>query len=279
MCIKKIFKKVKYTFFEDKRIALIRLEGIIADTSALPMATKISDAIDKVKDKGIKALILRINSPGGTVGASQEIFDKVKKLKNDGIKVVVSMGDVTASGGLYVAVAADKIVANPGTVTGSIGVIMKSGVLKDLYKKIGIEHDVIKSGKFKDILSDLKHMGKEEQEILQEMVDDTYYQFISAISVERNMHIEDVKKFADGRVFTGNQAKQLGLVDEIGSLKDAENIAKELAGIVGEPDIIEIEPQKSLFQKISKMSLEQVLDGVSFNSVYSSIPLWLMKQI
>ncbi|MFA6989548.1 MAG: signal peptide peptidase SppA [Candidatus Gastranaerophilaceae bacterium] len=278
MCIKKILKKLKYTFFEDKRIALIRLEGIIADTSALPVASKISEAIDKVQEKEIKALILRINSPGGTVGASQELFDKIKKLKDHGVKVVVSMGDVAASGGLYIAVAADKIVANPGTVTGSIGVIIKAGILKELYKKIGLEHDIVKSGKFKDILSDLKHMSKEDQEILQEMVDDTYYQFITAISTERKINIEDVKKFADGRVFTGNQAKQLGIVDETGSLKDAENLAKKLAGIEGEPDIIEIEPQKSFFQKISKLSLDQVLNGVSFNSIYSNIPLWILKR-
>jgi protease IV len=278
MCIKKLFKKIKYSFLKDKRIALIRLEGIIADTMALPVAAKISEAMDKVKEKDIKALILRINSPGGTVGASQELFDKIKKLKDDGVKVVVSMGDVAASGGLYVAVAADKIIANPGTVTGSIGVIIKAGVLKELYKKIGLEHDVVKSGKFKDILSDLKHMSNEDQEILQEMVDDTYYQFISAISTERNLNIEDVKKFADGRVFTGNQAKQLGIVDEIGSLKDAENLAKKLANIEGKPEIVEIEPQKSLFQKLSKLSLDQILDGVSFNSVYSNIPLWILKR-
>ena len=145
--------KIKYTVFKDKRIALIKLEGIILDSGYLSSSSKIIESLKNVKTLGIKTIVLRINSPGGTVGASQEIYTEIKKLQKDGTKVVVSLGDVAASGGLYVAVAGDKIVSNPGTVTGSIGVIIKSSVIKDLYKKIGIEHQIVKSGPYKDILS------------------------------------------------------------------------------------------------------------------------------
>ena len=257
--------KIKYTVFKDKRIALIKLEGIILDSGYLSSSSKIIESLKNVKTLGIKTIVLRINSPGGTVGASQEIYTEIKKLQKDGTKVVVSLGDVAASGGLYVAVAGDKIVSNPGTVTGSIGVIIKSSVIKDLYKKIGIEHQIVKSGPYKDILSQTRFFTDEEKTILQELIDVTYNQFIKTISENRNIDIEEVKKFADGRIFTGDQAKEYGIVDSIGSQSDAIDLAAELAEIKGEPVVIEITSKKSLLQKISGANVSALLEKAGIN--------------
>ena len=270
--------KIKYTVFKDKRIALIKLEGIILDSGYLSGSSKIIESLKNVKTLGIKTIVLRINSPGGTVGASQEIYTEIKKLQKDGTKVVVSLGDVAASGGLYVAVAGDKIVSNPGTVTGSIGVIIKSSVIKDLYKKIGIEHQIVKSGPYKDILSQTRFFTDEEKTILQELIDVTYNQFIKTISENRNIDIEEVKKFADGRIFTGDQAKEYGIVDSIGSQSDAIDLAAELAEIKGEPVVVEITSKKSLLQKISGANVSAILEKAGINSVHSRIPLWIMPE-
>jgi protease IV len=270
--------KIKYTLLKDNRIALIKLEGIILDSGYLPTSSKIIESLKEAKTLGIKNIVLRINSPGGTVGASQEIYTEIKKLQKDGTKVVVSLGDVAASGGLYIAVAGDKVVSNPGTVTGSIGVIIKSSVIKDLYKKIGIEYQVVKSGPYKDILSQTRFFTDEEKLILQEMIDVTYNQFVKTISENRNIDVEEVKKFADGRIFTGDQAKEYGLVDQIGSQSDAIDLAAEFAEIKGEPRVIELEPKKSLLQKISGASMSEILEKAGINSIHSKMPLWLMPE-
>lgn len=276
--LKEGINKLKYTLFKDNRVALIKLEGIIIDSGYFPMASKTIESLKEVKKLGIKTVVLRINSPGGTVGASQEIYSEIKKLQKDGIKVIVSLGDVAASGGLYVAAAGDKIVSNPGTVTGSIGVIIKSSVIKDLYKKIGIEHQVVKSGPYKDILSQTRFFTDEEKAILQELIDVTYNQFVTAISEDRNIPAEEVKKFADGRIFTGDQAKEYGLVDRIGSQTDAIDYAAELAEIKGEPAVIEISHKKSILQKLTGASMSEMLEKAGINSLHSSIPLWLMPE-
>lgn len=276
--LKEGINKLKYTLFKDNRVALIKLEGIIIDSGYFPMASKTIESMKEVKTLGIKTVVLRINSPGGTVGASQEIYSEIKKLQKDGIKVVVSLGDVAASGGLYVAAAGDKIVSNPGTVTGSIGVIIKSSVIKDLYKKIGIEHQVVKSGPYKDILSQTRFFTDEEKAILQELIDVTYNQFVTAISEDRNIPAEEVKKFADGRIFTGDQAKEYGLVDRIGSQTDAIDYAAELAEIKGEPVLIEISHKKSILQKLTGTSMSEIMEKAGINSLHSRIPLWLMPE-
>mgnify|MGYP001615086616 FL=1 len=164
-----------------------------------------------------------------------DLWQKEKKQK----KVVASMGTVAASGGYYVACASDWIVANPGTLTGSIGVIMEFANLEGLFKKIGVEGVVIKSGKHKDIGSPFRSITKDEKELLQAIIDDVYAQFISAVADGRKMKPEAVKELADGRIFTGRQAKELKLVDELGTMQDAINITARLAGIKGEPGIIE----------------------------------------
>ncbi|MDD3149774.1 MAG: signal peptide peptidase SppA [Candidatus Gastranaerophilales bacterium] len=279
MNIKKFLNSIKYTLLKDKRIALIKLDGIILETSQFPIASSIIDAFYDAKKQGIKAVVFRINSPGGTVGASQEIYEAIKTIQKDGIKVIASFGDVAASGGVYAGVAADKIVSAPGTVTGSIGVIIKSSVMKDLYKKIGVKPEVVKSGKYKDILSNAKYLSGEERQILQEMIDNTYEQFVKVIATERNMEIKDVKKFADGRIFTGLQAKELGLIDEIGSLKTAINLAVEMLEIKGEPQIIDITPKKSFMQKITGISTNKLFKSIGISELPMGIPLWLMEEL
>ncbi len=272
----KDFDKVKYALFEDKRVGIIKMDGIILDTKLFPFASRIIESFDTASKQGIKAVVLRINSPGGTVGASQEIFREIKKCREKGMKVVVSLGDVAASGGLYVAVGADKIMSNPGTVTGSIGVIIKSSVIKDFYKKIGIESQTVKSGEYKDILSNTKYLSSEEKEILQELIDSTYEQFVREISENRAIDMEEVKKFADGRIFSGTQAKNLGLVDEIGSQSDAVELAAKLAGIKGKPIPFNISPKKTLLQKFTGSNLNEILENAGLNAFYKKTPLWLM---
>ncbi|MEK6656015.1 MAG: signal peptide peptidase SppA [Nitrospirota bacterium] len=218
-----------------EKIAIINIKGVIVDSkSTVREIRKYAD------NPSVKAVIVRIDSPGGGVVASQEIYEELKWLKEKKQKkVVASMGTVAASGGYYVACASDWIVANPGTLTGSIGVIMEFANLEGLFKKIGVEGVVIKSGKHKDIGSPFRSITKDEKELLQAIIDDVYAQFISAVADGRKMKPEAVKELADGRIFTGRQAKELKLVDELGTMQDAINITARLAGIKGEPGIIE----------------------------------------
>lgn len=275
----KFCKKLKYKLIKDNRVALIKLEGIIIDSNIAPVASKLIECFDQVKKQNIKAVVFRINSPGGTVGASQEIYSAIKKLQDkEDVKVVASFGDISASGGVYVGVAADKIIANPGTITGSIGVIIKMGIIKDLYKKIGIDHEVIKSGEFKDILSNTKHLSDKDKEVLQSMIDSTYEEFVNVVAKERNLEVDIVKQFADGRIFTGRQAKELGLIDEIGTQKDAIDLAIELAKIEGEPNIVEITPKKTFMQKITGASVKEFFENANLNSLYNGVPLWMMER-
>lgn len=191
------------------------------------------------KDKEIKGVLLRINSPGGASAASQEVYQEVLKVKKAGKVVVVSMGDVAASGGYWIACAADKIVANPATMTGSIGVIMPLKNVQELLDKIGIQPETIKSGKYKDMGSSSRPLTPEERQLLQAMVDDIYQQFVDVVVAGRKMPKEQVVAVADGRVFTGRQAKELGLVDELGNYYDALDLLAKLSNIRGEPVIKE----------------------------------------
>jgi len=207
----------------------------------LPGADRVTSELRKIsKITTIKAVVLRINSPGGSIGAVQEIYEEVNRLKEKGKKVVVSMGDVGASGAYYIACAADKIVANPGTITGSIGVLMSLGNMEELFRKIGIKVEVIKRGKHKDIGSLSREMTAEEKKLLQGLIDDAYDQFLQVVIEGRNLKKSKAKKIAQGQVFTGRQAKNLGLIDEIGNFQDAVRLAGKLAGIPGEPKVIEL---------------------------------------
>tara|TARA_Y100001970_G_C14257267_1_gene876438 strand:+ start:3194 stop:3967 length:774 start_codon:yes stop_codon:yes gene_type:complete len=188
-------------------------------------------AIKQVDDREFPALIVRIDSPGGTVGDSQEIHSALIRLKEKGVKVISSFGNISASGGVYIGVAAEKIVSNPGTITGSIGVIIRGNNISGLLSKVGIKFETVKSGLFKDILSPDKPLSKEERDLLQGVIDDSYEQFVMAVAEGRKLEIDKVKSFADGRIFTGSQAKELGLVDELGDEIIAREIAADLADL------------------------------------------------
>jgi protease IV len=215
-----------------EKIGVIPVEGAI--TSA---QTVTSHLVKFRKDNGIKAIVLKINSPGGGIAPSQEIYREIEKTVPVK-KVVVSMGTVAASGGYYIAAAADKIVANPGTITGSIGVIMEFVRVEDLLDKVGIDLEILKSGEFKDMGSPDRKLTERERTILNEMVMDMQNQFVEAIVRGRKLPLEHVLQIADGRIFSGLRAKELGLVDALGNFEDAVEVTKELAGIKGDVTLV-----------------------------------------
>ena len=192
------------------KVALVKVEGPIIEAK-----TVVEEIKGYVKDSSVRAIVLRVDSPGGGVVPSQEIYNEVKKARAVK-KVVVSMGSVAASGGYYISAPADRIVANPGTITGSIGVIMVVPNLKGLLDKVGIKTEVVKSGKNKDLASVFRGIGDEERRIIQGVMDDVHEQFIAAVAEGRKMHIDKARKISDGRIFSGRQAIGVGLVDEIG---------------------------------------------------------------
>ncbi len=197
----------------------------------------------------IKAVVLRLNSPGGTASGAQEIAGEVDRLRRAGKKVVASMGDVAASGAYWIASRADKIIANPGTLTGSIGVIMETQDLQGLYEKIGVNTETFKSGPHKDMGSPARAVTPEERTIFQSMVDDIYQQFLTTVAEGRKMNPADVRRLADGRVFTGRQAKEAGLVDELGNYREAISAAGQMAGLGHDPRVIELGP-RGLWQEL-----------------------------
>lgn len=219
---------------EDK-VGVIRVEGVILD------AQQTVGDLKKFGDSpSVKAIVLRIDSPGGGVVPSQEIHEAIKRVRSKNSKTIVaSMGTVAASGGYYIAAATDRIMANPGTLTGSIGVIMELANLEGLLRKIGVESLVVKSGRYKDIGSPFRKMAEEDRRILQNVMDDVHRQFIEAVAEGRALEVGEVLTLADGRIFTGRQAKAAKLVDELGDLDDAIKLAAELAGIEGEPKVVE----------------------------------------
>ncbi|MFZ1947615.1 MAG: signal peptide peptidase SppA [bacterium] len=224
---------------EHRSISLGSKVGLVEVTGTMVSARPAAEEIARfARDRTVKAIVVRLESPGGVVAAAQEIFDELKKARAEGKPVVASMGGVAASGAYYVACGADSIVANPGTLTGSIGVIMSFPNTQELLKKIGIEMQVVKTGEFKDIGSRSRPITPEEREMVGELIGDVYDQFVTVVAVERNLDIEAVKRIADGRVLTGRQAYDLGLVDRLGGFRDAVMLAGEMAGISGEPTVV-----------------------------------------
>lgn len=225
-------------------LAVVHVYGPIRTslTSAawgVPDADEISQRLHRLsKDKDVKAVLLRINSPGGTVGGVQEIHREILRCKLQGKKIVASLGDVAASGGYYLASAADSIVAEPGTITGSIGVILQFGNLEGFFQKVGLKLQVIKSGEHKDIGSPARLLTAEEKRMLQTSIDDAYRQFVEAVREGRKLSAGKVKTLADGRIFTGRQALALGLVDELGNKHDAFERAIRLAQLPAEPYVV-----------------------------------------
>jgi protease IV len=222
----------EHSFSKGDKIGIVTIGGVITSSQ------EIVEQIDEFeKEKTIKAIVLRIDSPGGGVAPAQEIYTAVKELRKTK-KIVASLGSVAASGGYMIACAADKIVANPGTITGSISAIMYFANAEDLLKKIGLKSSVIKSGRYKDIGSPTREMTEDEKKILQDLVDDIYDQFINVIAESRKISPDEIKKIADGRVFSGRQAQKFNLVDLLGDRNYAVRLAGKMAGIAGTPDVV-----------------------------------------
>lgn len=249
-----------------EKVALVRIEGPIIDSKNAADEIK-----DYAKDPSVKAIVLRIDSPGGAVAPSQEIYEEVRKAVAKK-KVVVSMGSLAASGGYYISSPASRIIANPGTLTGSIGVIMEIPNIEGLMNKVGVKTEVIKSGKHKDMASVFRGVGKEERLILQGVIDDVHEQFIKAVAEGRKMPVDEVRKLADGRIFTGQQALKAGLVDELGNLDDSVKVAGKLAGIKGEPEVVTKKDKLSLLDllrgKIPK-ELSDIFPSVKIKYVFA----------
>ncbi|MGF1516115.1 MAG: signal peptide peptidase SppA [Elainellaceae cyanobacterium] len=261
-----------------KQIARIEVTGAIAGSTR----KRVLEALDEVKERKFPALLLRIDSPGGTVGDSQEIYDALKRLQET-VKIVASFGNISASGGVYIGMGAQHIVANPGTITGSIGVILRGNNLEELLNKVGVSFKVIKSGPYKDILAFDRELTPPEQDILQELIDVSYHQFVNTVAEARSLSVEAVKAFADGRIFTGQQALDLGVVDRVGTEEDARRWAAELADL--DPEKVEVntlEEPKSLLGRIlsRNQAYTAALTGINwleFEVQTSGLPLWLYR--
>ena len=271
-------------------LLIVVVSGLIGDSTSLPIGDKVGviqvvgpitssdrivrEIVDFAKDDSIDAVVLRVDSPGGGVGPSQEIYVEIERL-TEKKPVVVSMGSVAASGGYYVAAPADRIVANPGTITGSIGVIMGFTNYQELLNKIGLQSSVVKSGKHKDIGSPVRPMTEEDRAILQAIIDDVHRQFVEAIAKGREMDFDTVFSLADGRIFSGAQAKELGLVDELGNFQDAISLAASLAEIDGDPRIVYPPKEKPGFiEYFMQEALGQFKKGLTEESSTGLQYLW-----
>lgn len=215
------------------RVGILELEGVIVDVDDL-----LKDLRRYRESSQVRAVVVRINSPGGVVGPTQELYEAIRRVRESGKPVVASLGAVAASGGYYVAVAADEIFANPGSLTGSVGVIMQLPNLDGLLRKIGVDYVVVKAGQFKDIGNVARAMTSDERRVLQGLLDDVHGQFIDAVADGRKLRRQDVVAFADGRIFSGAQARGLSMIDHLGGLEDAVNRAATLAGLPVPPQVI-----------------------------------------
>jgi len=249
------FEKKSAGFSFKDKVGVLTIEGVLHNSK------NTIDQLDKYEeDSDVKAVVLRVNSPGGSVVPSQEIYDKILQLKKSK-KVVVSMGSVAASGGYYIACAADRIIANPGTITGSIGVIMQISQIEELLKKIGLKATVIKAGKYKDVGSPVRDMTPEEKNLIQNVIDDIHNQFIEVVLSNRNIPREEIENIADARIFTGRQALEAGLVDDLGNLEYAIDVASELAGVKGKAEVVYPEKKrKSLLRYIASETVSSISD-------------------
>lgn len=215
------------------RVAVVEVEGVIVSGDDV-----VRDLRDHAENVAVRAVVLRVNSPGGVVAPTQEIFAAVQRVRRAGKPVVASLGAVAASGGYYIATAADQIYANPGTITGSIGVVMQLANLEGLLKKVGVDYVVVKAGAYKDLGNVARPMTPEERRLLQALLDDVYGQFVGAVAEGRQLDRDAVLRFADGRIYSGQQAQALQMVDELGGLEDAVEAAARLGGITDKPRVI-----------------------------------------
>lgn len=229
------------------------------------------------ENSSVKGIVFRVESPGGGVSASQEIYEEVKKTRESGKPVVVSMGSVAASGGYYVACGANRIVANPGTITGSIGVISQFMNFNQLMEKVGIGSTTVKSGKFKDTGTPFRGMTEEEKKYFQETIDDVYRQFLNVVEVERKMTHDAVKRLADGRIYTGKKAYEVGLIDTLGTYEDAIAIAARLSKISGTPRIIK-ERKKERLSDLLFGSLKEEIVGLKEDVLHQPIVQYKLQE-
>lgn len=219
-------------FTMEDGVGLVEVKGVITD----PQET-VKQLYDFKKNDRVKAIVLRVDSPGGVVGPSQEIYEAVRKV-NASKKIIVSMGSVAASGGYYISAPATTIYANPGTITGSIGVLMKLSNIEGLMGKVGMKSFTLKTGQFKDSGSPFRAMTPEERQVLQGVIDNTHQQFVKAVAAGRKLPVDNVARIADGRILSGEQARDLKLVDKLGTLRDAVEEAGRLGGVTGDPVVI-----------------------------------------
>ncbi|MCX7877489.1 MAG: signal peptide peptidase SppA [Ignavibacteria bacterium] len=249
-------KKGTYEFISTgsgDKIAIVEINDVIISSE------KTVSQIKKFReDKSVKAIILRIDSPGGGVAASQEIYEEVRKTRESGKIITTSMGSIAASGGYYIAVGSNLIIANPGTLTGSIGVIAQFISIKDLAEKLGISQTVIKSGNLKDAGNPFRNMNDSDKAYFQEVVDNTFSQFVEVVMKERKMEKDELMKYANGRVFTGLQAYEYKLIDSLGTFEDAVRITSQMAGIEGEPKLIREKKKISIFEEIIGSRIEDI---------------------
>ncbi len=238
------------------KVAVVNLDfTIFSSESIVRQFNKFRD------DKSIKAIILKVNTPGGGVAASQEIYEIIRKTRDKGKPVIVSISSLGASGGYYAACGGSIIIADPGSLVGSIGVIMNLMNFKELAEKIGVSETIIKSGELKDAGNPFREINEKDREYFQDIVNDSYDQFLEVVSRERKMDKEKLKEYANGRVFTGRQAKDIGLIDSLGTFEDAVRIAAGMGGIEGEPTLVRERERLSL--------TERILDGFSNNELKS----------
>lgn len=249
------------SFSSGDKVAVLRVEDIILDSQ---IYLESLDAI--AKDDSVKALVVRINSPGGAVGPSQEIFSELKKLGKE-LPIVASIGGVGASGGYYIACAAQKIYANPGAITGSIGVIAQFASYEKLLDWAMIDVEIIKSGKYKDVGSSFRKMNEADKQYIQQLIDNVYEQFKSAVADARDLDTKQIDKVADGKIYTGEQALNLKLIDELGTINDAIRMAGDLGGIEGKPEVIYFPKKKSrLMDLLNSKVATSFLTGVPTKS-------------
>lgn len=226
------------------QIAVVELKGVIMESETVVRQLK-----QYRDDDRVKAILLRVDSPGGGVVASQEIYEEVRKTRDGGMPVIVSMGSLAASGGYYVSCGATRIVANRGTLTGSIGVISEFMEFKDALAKLGIDVNTVKAGRLKDAGSPTRKMTETDKAYFQQLMDDVHRQFIGVVEDERGLTHDEAVELSDGRVFTGEQALDLGLVDTLGTYEDAIGVAAELGGIEGEPSIVRERKRRSMLDR------------------------------
>lgn len=241
---------------EKDKVALVHLEGTITSEAlggrflAFDLERTLRRLRKHREDAKVKAVVLRLNSPGGTVASVQEIYAEIQRLRKEGKKVVASMGDVAASGAYYIAAACDKVVANPGSLTGSIGVILQLAEVEGLLAKVGARIVTIKSGEYKDIGDWSRAIKPKEREILQRMIEEAHAQFVDAVARGRKIPPAQAKEISDGRIWLGSQAKAIGLVDELGGLREAIELAKEISGAKDAKVVEDIPPWQGILRML-----------------------------